>query len=393
MKRRLKEVAAGTHDADPTKGQGHAADKGTITTADGKKVKHEELSYVVPPTTKISDCKKDDQIPAAMKTSPDACADYIKKGWNGFMTKKEDQAKAYPDLYTFASNHKLAAKYWGRDLEQNKMYAQDQSLPDYMYDIGLCTSRLWSQNLINNKIIMNKQITDYNDNTYSRCAKYDVLARSCLIGGEKIDKAKNSCYKYYAAMSVRVGKYTNMTGRRMKTTEEYDDTETGKMLKDGTVKTTRKGKYFRQSANKLQKELDDKVKCMQRVLDDASCYLFRNMMPAALQSEVQEITFLHKSEKKCKPCPPCPVCPECKKCPMCKCQRLTTWEIKAIHAVIYKADEKRPIKTGVKCDLKAFASITKDMEAEQKAGKDLVEQLRKKSAKRQRILEEEDLYN
>jgi len=381
-----------THASDPTTGKGKAAAAGSFKTSNGKTIEHGELSYVVPPTTKISQCEKDKQIPASAQQDPDNCADYVKKGWNGFMTDKAKQEKAYPDLSKFANDHKLAARFWGRDIEQNKEYAQDQTLPDYVYDIGLCTSRLWSQNLINNKIIMNKQITDYNDNTYTKCAKYDVLARSCLMKDEKIDTKTNSCYKYYAQMAVRVGQYKTMQdgSKRLQQVEAYDDETTGKMLKDGTQKTTRKGKYYRQSTDKLKKELDDKVACLNRVLNDAACFLFRNMMPAALQSEVQEITFLHKDKKECPKCPPCPACPGCKKCKRCECQRLTLWEKEALHKVIWKAKiTETPIKTGVKCDLSAFASITKDMAEEAKTGQELIKQMQAKNAKRQRILEEE----
>jgi len=194
-------------------------------------------------------------------------------------------------------------------------------------------------------------------------------------------------------MAVRVGKYKTMQdgSKRLQQTEVYDDESTGQMLKDGTQVRTRKGKYYRRSADKLKKELDDKVACLNHVLNDAACFLFRNMMPSALQAEVQEITFLHKEKKECPPCKPCPACKECPKCQRCKCQRLTTWELAALHKVIWKSDDKLPIKTGVKCDLSAFAAITKNMSEESKTGQQLVKQLQ---AKRQRILEEEgELFN
>lgn len=392
MRRRLQEDKS--HPNDPTKGNGHAEDKGSFKTTDGKTVEHEELFYVVPPQTKISQCKKENQAPIAMRTSPDACADYVKKGWNGFETDKAKQQAAYPNLNKFASDKKLSVRFWGRDIDQIKEYSSDPTLPDYVYEIGLCTSKLWSQNLVNNKIIMNKQITDYDDIIYTQCAKYDVLARSCLMGGPKIDKNANTCYKYYASMAARVGEYTNMKLRRAQQQEQlYDDTTTKQML-DGRTAKTRKGKYFRKSTDKLKKEIDNKVDCMKKVLDKDECFLFRNMMPSALQSEIQEVTFLHKTEKVCPPCEPCPKCPGCV-CKKCACRRLTSWELNAIHKVIYNAKDGDvpPITTGVNCDVNAFKPLSDKITANNKLGTEVNNLLIKKAnQKKERILAEEGEY-
>jgi len=384
-----------THASDPTQGTGHAADAGTITTDSGKTVQHGELKYVIPPTSKIGQCKPEIQIPLEYRNKP--CPDYKAKKWDGFLLKKAEQlAKTddYQKIIDYAANTKLAAKWWGRALEQSEETSSDPTLPKYVYEIGLCSAKLWSQNLVNNKIIANAQITDYDDNIFNNCAKYDVLARSCLMGGPKIDKKNNGCYGYYAAMSVRVGEYTNMKGRRMPTTEAYDDT-TNKTLKDGRVESTRKGKYYRQTAKKLETELASKVKCLDRVIKDEACYLFKYMMPAALQAEVQETTFLHKSVKKCKPCPPCPKCPGCPKCKRCECQRLTPWEKEAIHKVIVKANiTDKEITTGVNCDLSVFKNLTDGISQEKEKSDELIALMQKKNTLRQRILEEEgDYYN
>jgi len=381
-------------------GTGHAADAGTITTDTGKTVEHGELSYAEPPTSKYSSCDPNKQVfSVSGYTKPLKCTDYQKNKWDGFLlTRAEQDAKKdlYKPLIDFANNTKLAAHLWGKTLEQNKLLASDPNQKDYVFDIGFCTARLWSQNMVNNKIIFNKQITDYNDNNYEQCAKYDVLARSCLIGEKKINKKENGCYNYYASMAIRVGEFKNMEGRRMPTHEEYDDTSVSKPDQNGQVTRTRKGKYFRVSANKLQKQLDWKVKCMDRVIKAEACFYFRHMMPAALQAEVQEKTFLHKTEKKCPPCKPCKPCPKCPKCELCRCGRLTDWELEALHKVIYKGDITKKITTGINCDLSVFSGLTDKMVEEKKAGEELslaIDSYRKIHGRvRARILAEEDEY-
>merc|ERR1712228_46642 len=148
----------------------------------------------------------------------------------------------------------------------------------------------------------------------------------------------------------------------------------------------------RVSAKKLQKQVDWKVKCMDRVIKHEACYLFRHMMPAALQSEIQETTFLHKTEKKCPPCKPCRPCPKCAACPICHCGKLTDWELEALHKVIYQGDIKKKITTGIHCDLSAFKGITDGMANEKQVADELAELLRKKQSSRARILEEEGNY-
>merc|ERR1712048_1288330 len=228
--RRMKVITTDLHKDDPRedpKNDPKADAKGSFTTANGKKVEHKQLYYIKPKPTEQKSCldNKDRQIPSLTKDkNMEICPNYKEKKWDGFMMDPKEQEKAYPDLAKF--NKKYSKQFYGKAIDQNPMFSQEK-YDDYVYEIGLCKSKYWSQNLVNNKIIFNSQVTDYDDIQYSICAKYDVLGRSCMIGSANPDTKKNPCYNFYRLQSAKAGEYTHMDKRqlrRLKIEEDYDDT-------------------------------------------------------------------------------------------------------------------------------------------------------------------------
>merc|ERR1712048_560124 len=294
--RRMKDVATDVHKNDPkenAKTDTKADAKGSFTTSDGKKIEHEQLYYLKPKPSDPSKCDKDRQIKSLTgNANMPLCPNYHDMKWDGFMMDPKEQAKAYPDLAKF--NEKYYQHFQGKNIETNPMFSSEP-YPKYVYEIGLCQSKFWSQNLINNKIIYNSQATDYEDIQYSICAKYDVLGRSCMIGSANPDKAKNPCYNFYRLQSAKAGQYTSMDIRRLGIDQDYDDTYKIDMLNGSVQKKKRNGKYTQRAASKIQKEAKWKEQCLKHIYEAAECKLWRNMIPAAFQREIMQMTSLHKT--------------------------------------------------------------------------------------------------
>lgn len=377
-KRRLDAVATDIHKDDPkenTKTDVKAKDAGSITDKNGKKIEHLGLYYIHPKPQDPSACDTARQIPSQVDKNMKKCQNYKDAKWDGFMMDAKEQAKAYPNLAKF--NEKYYQQFQGKNIETNPMYSAEK-YPSYVYEIGLCQSKFWSQNLVNNKIMYNSQVTDYDDIQYSICAKYDVVARSCLIGSSNPDYAKNACWNFYRLQSTRAGEYKSMDLRRLGMGHEtnYDDTYTKSML-DGTYKKKRNGKYTKTAASRLQVEVKYKEECLKHIYSASECTLWRNMIPAAFQREIMQMTYLHKTTQACLPCADCKKCDACPKCASCDCKPLTPWEQDALHLAVAVDDQSGdPIKEGVLCDNTVLKPINDAIKQDGTIRTQLIDQMR-----------------
>merc|ERR1712019_121797 len=103
-----------------------------------------------------------------------------------------------------------------------------------------------------------------------------------------------------------------------------------------------------------------KEQCLKHIYEAAECKLWRNMIPAAFQREIMQMTFLHKTTQACLPCEKCKECPTCPKCPACgNCEPLTDWEVEALHKTIaVDGQSGESIKEGVTCDTEVIKPVT-----------------------------------
>jgi hypothetical protein len=117
----------------------------------------------------------------------DKCKDYDLSGYNGMFKSAAEIVKTYK-----------GAKLVKTKNEKNDIIKVDMSTPEgkqLQTDLNECLGSILDQDRFATKLVNGKQLTDYNDKTYTKCARFDKLVRTCYAGAVGAGSVKSSLWR------------------------------------------------------------------------------------------------------------------------------------------------------------------------------------------------------
>merc|ERR1712007_39257 len=117
----------------------------------------------------------------------DKCKDYDLSGYNGMFKSTAEIVKTYKGAKPVKTKH-----------EKNDIIKVDMSTPEgkkLQTDLNECLGSILDQDRFATKLVNAKQLTDYNDKTYTKCARFDKLVRTCYAGAVGAGSVKSSLWR------------------------------------------------------------------------------------------------------------------------------------------------------------------------------------------------------